>query len=221
MQLDLIYYIIITNNKLQTQIVHIIVLYDSIKIQLERFDSKMNFIEKTISREEIFNGKVINVHVDDVVLPNGKISKREVVDHRGGVCIAALTSEDELLFVKQYRYPYKEVIFELPAGKLEGDLDPLENGKRELKEETGAYSENYVYMGKLYPSPGYTGEIIYMYFCKVSGFSDLNPDEDEFLEVCKIPLDEAVNMVLENKIFDAKTQVLVLKVASLKNKGLL
>ena len=181
----------------------------------------MDLTEKTINRKDIFNGNVINVHVDDVELLNGKLATREVVEHRGGVCIAALTDKNELLFVKQYRYPYSEVVFELPAGKLEGSFDPLENGKRELAEETGAYAEDYIYMGKLYPSPGYTGEIIYLYFCKVLGFSGTNPDEDEFLEVSRVPLSEAVNMVLENKIYDAKTQVLILKVASLKDKGII
>ena len=181
----------------------------------------MDFTEKTVNKKEIFNGNVIDVHVDDVKLLNGKITTREVVEHRGGVCIASLTDNNELLFVKQYRYPYSEVVIELPAGKLEGDFDPLENGKRELMEETGAYSDNYISMGKLYPSPGYTSEVIYLYFCKISGFSKMNPDEDEFLEVCKIPLDEAINMVLENKIYDAKTQTLILKIATLKDKGLI
>lgn len=181
----------------------------------------MDLIEKTISKKEIFRGDVINVHVDDIELPNKKIAKREVVDHRGGVCIAALTNEDELIFVKQYRYPYSKVLLELPAGKLEGDMDPLENGKRELREETGAYADDYIYMGELYPSPGYCGEVIYLYFCKVSGFAEVDPDEDEFLEIEKINLFDAVNMVLENKISDAKTQTLVLKVAALRNRGLI
>ena len=92
---------------------------------------------------------------------------RNVVEHPGGVCVAALTEKNELLFVRQFRYPYGEVVLELPAGKLEKGSTPLENGKRELKEETGAAGFGYLSLGKLYPSPGYTDEIIHLYFCRV------------------------------------------------------
>ena len=177
--------------------------------------------EKTLSENQIFNGKIINVHLDEVALPNGKKANREVVDHPGGVCIAALTDDNNLLFVKQYRYPYHEIILELPAGKLESGSTPLENGIRELKEETGANGYGYTSLGKLYPSPGYVSEIIHLYFCRVDEFSTPNPDEDEFLEVIKIPLEEAVAMVLNNQIADSKTQVTILKTKLLLENGTL
>lgn len=179
----------------------------------------MELFEKTISHKEIFNGRVINVSLDEIELENGHKSSREVVGHPGGVCIAALTDNDELLFVRQFRYPYKEVVLELPAGKLEKGQNPLENGKRELMEETGAVGTSYCSLGKLYPSPGYCAEIIHLYFCRVQSFGNSNPDEDEFLKVERIPLDKAVEMVLNNQIPDSKTQTAVLKTAMLKQLG--
>jgi ADP-ribose pyrophosphatase len=179
----------------------------------------MNLQEKTLSKQEIYHGRIISVHLDEVRLPDGGTAKREVVDHPGGVCIAALNEQEELLFVRQFRYPYAEVVLELPAGKLEKGSSPLENGRRELKEETGAEGEGYVSLGQLYPTPGYCGEIIHLYFCKVRNMGEQRPDEDEFLEVERVPLAKAVELVLNNRIPDAKTQVAVLKTAMLKQQG--
>ncbi len=172
----------------------------------------MNLTETPISQNIIYRGKIITVRVDDARLPNGATSKREVVEHPGGVCIAALTGQDELLFVRQFRYPYGEVIPELPAGKLNAGEDPLPAGKRELKEETGATAAHYESLGQLYPSPGYCGEIIHLYLATGLSFGDMCPDEDEFLEVERIPLKTAVDMVMSGEIKDAKTQAAVLKV---------
>lgn len=177
--------------------------------------------EKKLSREEIFKGHVVHLVVDRVELENGHETSREVVEHPGGVCVAALTEKNEILFVRQFRYPYGEVVLELPAGKLEKGSTPLENGKRELKEETGATGFGYLSLGKLYPSPGYTSEIIHLYFCRVENFGEMEPDDDEFLEVERIPLEKAVEMVLNNEIPDSKTQTAVLKTAMLLEKGIL
>ena len=141
----------------------------------------MNLTEKTLSQEYKYNGRNLNLRVDEVELPGGHTSVREVVEHPGGVCIAALTDRKELLFVRQYRYPYGEALLELPAGKLEYGEDPLAAGKRELKEETGASAKEYTDLGKLYPSPGYCGEIIHMYLAAGLTFGEAAPDEDEFL----------------------------------------
>lgn len=181
----------------------------------------MKLFEKTIRSENIFKGKIINVKLDEVELENGEKAMREIVAHPGGVCVAALDENNELFFVRQFRYPYKEVTLELPAGKLEKGQDPLENGKRELLEETGTIGKGYMTLGKLYPSPGYCGEIIHLYFCRVDHYEKQQLDEDEFLNVEKIPLDRAVEMVLNNEIPDSKTQVAVLKTAALINKGIL
>lgn len=171
----------------------------------------MNLEEKTLSETYHFKGRVINLRVDDVELPDGHKSIREIVEHPGGVCVAALTPDGKLPFVRQFRYPYKEIVTELPAGKLEKGEDPLEAVKRELAEEVGAQGINWRSMGKLYPSPGYCGEIIHLFACDINVSGESHPDDGEFLEVEYIPLEEAVRLVTENKIPDSKTQTLILK----------
>ena len=129
------------------------------------------------------------------------------------VLASASPRRRELLFVRQFRYPYGEVILELPAGKLEQGEDPFRAGIRELREETGAVAEKYVDLGKFYPSPAYCGEIIHLYGATGLSFKEQALDEDEFLNVEKIPLSTAVEMVLNNEIPDGKTQAAVLKMA--------
>lgn len=179
----------------------------------------MKLIEKTLSSKTVFDGKILHITHDDIELPDGRRSKREVVNHPGGVCVAALDEYNNLIFVKQFRYPYKEVVLELPAGKLEKGSTPLENGKRELLEETGAVGYSYASLGQLYPSPGYTNEIIHLYACKIKSQGESRPDEGEFLNIEKIPLEKAVEMVLNNQLPDAKTQTAVLKTALLLQSG--
>ena len=179
----------------------------------------MKLEEKTVRKNYVYKGRIINVRCDDAELPNGKPCLREVIEHPGGVCVAALTQSDELIFVRQFRYPYYEVVLELPAGKLEKGEDPLETGKRELLEEAGCVAEEYADLGKFYPSPGYCGEIISLYAARGLSFSGQKLDEDEFLNVETIPLDRAVEMVLSNEIRDGKTQAAVLKLKLLKDRG--
>lgn len=179
----------------------------------------MNLNEQPLSADYKYRGRIINLRVDTALLPNGSSATREVVEHPGGVCVAALTGDGCLLFVRQFRYPYQKVLLELPAGKLDPGEDPLEAGKRELREETGAEAARYESLGELYPSPGYCGEIIHLYAATGLTFGQMSPDEDEFLEVEKIPLEEAARMVLDNEIPDAKTQAAVLKVYC-REKGL-
>ncbi len=179
----------------------------------------MELNEKTLSRNDIYEGRILKFHVDKVELINGKTSTRECVDHPGGVSVAVLTEKNEILFVRQFRYPYKEVVLETPAGKLEPGEDPFEAMKREQLEETGTTGSRYIDMGKLYPSPGYSDEIIYLYACRLETSGKTQFDEDEFLETEKIPVDEAVRMVMDGEIPDSKTQVLVLKTARLLKDG--
>lgn len=171
----------------------------------------MELFEKTLKQEYKYEGKILNLRVDKAELPNGRECTREVVEHNGGVTIAALTDENELLFVRQFRYPYGEVVLELPAGKLEKGEDPFAAGVRELEEETGAVASKYIDLGKFYPSPGYCGEVIHLYGATGLSFTNQNLDADEFLNVEKIPLSKAVEMVLNNEIPDGKTQAAVLK----------
>lgn len=182
----------------------------------------MKLYEKTLKVQPIYDGRIIHVHVDDVELENGAVAKREVVDHPGGVSVAVLTENNELIFVRQFRYPYKKVLLELPAGKLEPGEDPFEAMKREQMEETGTSGENYISLGELYPTGGYCGEIIRLWACRAVGKQqELRLDEDEFLDTELIPLDKAVEMVCNNEIPDAKTQVGILKTAQLVKKGLI
>lgn len=171
----------------------------------------MKLYEKTRSSDTKFEGRIIKVLLDEVELENGKTAKREVVCHNGGVCVAALTEKDEILLVRQFRYPYKEVLLELPAGKLEKGEDPFEAVKREQMEETGTAGEHYTFLGNLYPSPGYCGEIIRMYLARDLSFGDTDPDEDEFLGLERIPFPRLVEQVLSGEIKDAKTIAAVLK----------
>ena len=176
--------------------------------------------EKQLSSNYLFKGRIINLRQDTALLPNGNTATREVVEHPGGVCVAALTDNDELLFVRQWRYPYGEETLEIPAGKRDRqDEDPLECGKRELKEETGATAQSYIDLHPLYPTPGYINEVIYCYLATGLTFGEQNPDEDEFLDVLRIPLQQAVEMVLSGEIKDAKTQIAILKVKVLREMG--
>ena len=178
--------------------------------------------EKTLKDTTVFDGHLIRVHVDDVELDNGMVAKREIVSHPGGVSVAILTEKNELLFVKQFRCPYQEELLELPAAKLEPGEDPFEAMKREQLEETGTTGKNYISLGNLYPTPGYCGEIIRLWACRVDKETgELSLDPDEFLQTLRIPLDKAVEMVLHNEIPDSKTQVGILKTAALVEKGLL
>lgn len=179
----------------------------------------MKLDEKTLEQNYIYKGKILDFHVDRAKLINGRVVTRECVDHRGGVSIAAITPKNEMLFVRQYRYPYHEVVLEAPAGKLESGEDPFGAGKRELREETGAEGENYVDLGCMYPSTGYTNEIIYLYACRVKSYGKMDLDDGEFLEPEKIPLEKALEMVMSGEIADGKTQILVLKTAKLVKDG--
>ena len=179
----------------------------------------MDLSEKTLSSQTVFDGRILHVTNDTVKLPDGTTSMREVVRHPGGVCVAALDNDNNLLFVRQFRYPYGEVVLELPAGKLEPNGTPLENGKRELLEETGAVGYSYITLGQLYPSPGYTDEIIHLYACRIKEQREAQPDSGELLNVEKINIIKAAEMVLNNRIADAKTQVAVLKTAALLQSG--
>ncbi|MBQ4396504.1 MAG: NUDIX hydrolase [Clostridia bacterium] len=172
----------------------------------------MNYLEeKTLTETYHFKGRVINLRVDEAELPDGHVAIREIVEHPGGVCVAALTADGMLPFVRQFRYPYKEIVTELPAGKLERGEDPFDAVQRELSEEVGAEGTNWRSMGKLYPTPGYCEEIIHLFACDIQKEGTSHPDEDEFLEVEYIRLEDAVQMVLDGKLPDAKTQTLVLK----------
>ena len=177
----------------------------------------MELTEKTLSSEKIFDGVILHIRRDQVELPGGGRSVREVVDHPGGVCVLALDSQWQALLVSQYRYPYQRVVREVPAGKLEYGEDPREAAIRELREETGATAGKFQSLGELYPSPGYCGEIIRMYLARELHFGETDLDEDEFLTLERVPFDQLVQEVMDGSIKDAKTMAAVLKTKVLLN----
>ena len=175
----------------------------------------MKLTEEKLESTLKYNGKVIDVYNDRVLLENGKEATRDVVRHPGGVCVVALNENNEVYFVRQFRYPHGKVLLEIPAGKLEWGEDHFACGKRELLEETGCTADEFTYLGSLLPTPAYDTEVIHMYMAKGLHKSSQHLDEDEFLEVSLIPLAKAVEMVMNNEIEDAKTQLALLKVSAL------
>lgn len=171
----------------------------------------MNLTEKKLSSEKIFDGRILHIRRDTVELPDGAQSTREVVDHPGGVCVLALDDEGRVLLVRQFRYPYEKVLTEIPAGKLEYGEDPEKAALRELREETGAVPGKFRSLGELYPSPGYCGETIRLYLAQELTFGETALDEDEFLDVERMPFGELTELVLQGEIRDAKTIAAVLK----------
>lgn len=178
----------------------------------------LGLYERTEKVNGIYNGRVLTMHVDDVLLCNDQRANRECVDHPGGVAVIGVTDDDMVVLVRQFRYPYKETIYEIPAGKLEKGEDPFEAGKREFKEETGGVAEEYISLGEIYPSPGYTNEIIRLYAAKNITFEEQNLDDDEFLQVCQISFDELIRRIMSGEIKDAKTIAAAFKLKELMNK---
>ena len=177
----------------------------------------LGMYERTENVQGIYNGRVVNFHVDDITLCNGEKATRECVDHPGGVGIIALTDDEYVYMVRQFRYPYKESIYEIPAGKREKGEDSLETGKRELQEECGVVAENYIDLGRIYPSPGYTNEEIYLYAATGLTEVEQNLDEDEFLQVTKMKLTTLITKIMSGEITDAKTIAAAFKLKELRN----
>ena len=168
--------------------------------------------EEKVASEEIYKGKVVHLFRDTVCLPNGREATREVVRHNGAVCVVPLTEEGEVLMVRQYRYPFARVLLEVPAGKIDPGEAPEDCAKRELSEETGATAETLTYLGDYYPSVAILDENIRMYLAKGLTFYTAHLDDDEFLQLERIPLKTLVSQVLNGEIPDGKTQTSILKV---------
>ena len=171
----------------------------------------MKLEETKLTSEEIFHGVAIHLFRDEILLPNGNKGVREVVRHPGAVCVLPLTDDGEVIFVNQFRYALNKVTLEVPAGKLEKGEDPQEAALRELSEETGIEAKKIIPMGALYTTPALMDEIIYMYIATDLSQGEQHLDEDEFVNAIKIPLDKAVEMVMNGEIRDAKTQTMIFK----------
>lgn len=171
----------------------------------------MKYEEKTLKKNYIFKGNIINVRKDDVLSFDQKPCTREVIEHPGGVSIIAFNEDDEIFLVNQYRYPFGKMMLELPAGKLERGEDPLDCARRELEEETGYEAESLELFDIMYPSPGCLEEKHYIYRAYGLRFKGMHLDEGEFLDVVTLPLEKALDMALKNEITDAKTKIGILK----------
>lgn len=171
----------------------------------------MHLFEKKKSSEVIYKGKIFTVTKDIAELENNTQAIREVVHHSGGVCIIPVTEDNCILMVKQFRYPFSEAILEIPAGKLEVGENHYDAGKRELLEETGNECSEYKFLGEIYPTPAYVTEKIYMYMATGLTYKGQKLDNDEFLDIVKVPLEQAIKMVLNGEIKDSKTQIGILK----------
>ncbi|MBQ4369765.1 MAG: NUDIX hydrolase [Oscillospiraceae bacterium] len=171
----------------------------------------MEYVEKQLSSEEKYSGLIIKVKLDEIELYNGKRSRREVVEHSGGVCVVPLGRDGCVTAVRQYRYPVSKSLIELPAGKLEKGEDPYSAALRELEEETGLQAEKLVPLGSVYSSPGFSNEELFIYLAENCSQGEAHPDADEFLDVIRIPLDEFVRRVMADEIRDGKTCVGILK----------
>ena len=173
----------------------------------------MDLTEKKLSGREVYHGRIVNVHMDEVSLPNGKQSQREVVEHPGGVVILPLDERMQVITVTQYRYAMGQAMTELPAGKLEkGEkADPAAAALRELREEIGAVPGSFVPLGVLHSSPGIFTETLYLYLARDLKFENPDPDPDEFLKIDRVPFDVMVQRIMDGQITDAKTVAAVLK----------
>ena len=166
--------------------------------------------EKTISSDRIYTGKVISLKVDTVEVDNKGYKKREIVEHPGAVAIVAITEDNKVVLVKQFRKPIEQVIWELPAGKLEIGESPKECAIRELKEETGYSAKNLKLLHKFFTSAGFSNQKIYIFLATGLTKGEPDFDDDEFIEKYEIDINEAQNMVIKNEIEDAKTSIGIL-----------
>ncbi len=171
-----------------------------------------NLIEKQIDSQLIYKGKILDLYCDDILLPNGNKGKREYIKHVGAACVVPVDADGNVIVVKQFRYPFSAVLTEIPAGKLDSKNEAhSEAAKRELEEETGCIAEELIYLGEYYPTCAYSDEVIHMYLAKGLSFVSQHLDEDEFVDVEKIPLKRLVNDIMKGDIKDGKTQTAILK----------
>lgn len=171
-----------------------------------------DLIEKKVDSKCIYDGKVLHVYCDDIALPDGTAATREYAKHIGAVAVVPLTDEGEVVCVRQFRYPLGRVILEIPAGKLDDYYeDYREAALRELREETGAECRRLDFIGDLVTTPALIDEVIHLYLARGLTLGETDFDDDEFLDVVKIPLDTLVDMIMDGRIKDSKTQTAILK----------
>lgn len=170
----------------------------------------MDLTERTVRKNYVYKGRIVNLRCDDAALPDGKPCKREMIEHPGGASVLCVV-DGKIALVRQFRYAYGEAIYEIPAGKLDKDEDPMLAAGRELGEETGLVAERLELMFVLYPTPGYTNEKIYIYEAVGVRAGRQHLDEGEFLNVEYLPVGDVLAMIERGELRDAKTIVAVLE----------
>ncbi|MCT4618690.1 MAG: NUDIX hydrolase [Marinisporobacter sp.] len=171
--------------------------------------------EITIKSDQVFEGKMINLRVDTVLLPGEKRATREIVEHPGAVAVVPITKDNKIIMVKQFRKPVERILLEIPAGKIDKNEEPLTCAKRELKEETGYESRDIKFLFSFYTSAGFSNEIIHLYVAKDLISGEACPDEDEYIEIEYMKINELVKMIYDGKIKDSKTIMAILAVKDL------
>lgn len=175
--------------------------------------------EKTVKTTEIYKGRIIDLQLEEVELPDGRLSTREVIKHPGAVAVVPIKEDGKLVLVKQYRKALQKSIIEIPAGKLEANEDPRLAAMRELEEETGYKTDSLTFIGSFYTSPGFADELIHLYLTKELEVGQVQTDEDEFIDVIEVTLEEAEKLIEDQKIHDAKTMYAIQYVRLHEKKG--
>ena len=176
----------------------------------------MDQTEKTTKKNLIYDGKILQLYNDQIETPGGNVAYREYVNHHGGASILAVDDDNNIYLVEQYRYAYKQLLLEIPAGKLEKGEDALICARRELKEEIGADCKEIKQIDLIYPTPGYTNEPLHIFLAKGLTFGDTKWDDYEYLNIKKIPFDKALEMVKSGELKDAKTVIAIMRYALFK-----
>lgn len=179
----------------------------------------MRHFEKTLDSALVYDGKIIKVLRDEALLENGAAAVREVVRHKGAVAVLAVDEGGSAFFVRQFRYPIGQELLEAPAGKLEAGEKPLDCAKRELLEECGVAAEGWTELGPIYTSPGFCDEAIWLFLASGLSQKTPSPDEDEFLDIVKMPYAEALQKAQTGFFRDGKTQLLVLRCAEMLQRN--
>lgn len=168
-------------------------------------------VERPISSQKVFGGRLLHVFLDEVRLPDGETSTREWIKHPGAAAVLPVFKNGDIMLVKQFRYPMSQIFYEVPAGKLDPDETADRTAIRELREETGLVCQEFEYLGHFYPGIGYSDELIHLYIAWNIETLKQQVDRDEFLLKCRIPFREAVIMVHNGEISDSKTIITLLR----------